>query len=108
MSAEGDTPAEGAGEVRVTSAFPPRTAAVGGYLEPIRAGGTLLWREGEAGTEVVLIRRPAQLARSCQRSRRCWATRMCSPIRARSARSAGLISGAIAVAAERTTSVLFR
>ncbi|MEU0490552.1 NUDIX hydrolase [Nocardiopsis sp. NPDC006139] len=60
MSAEGDTPAEGAGEVRVTSAFPPRTAAVGGYLEPIRAGGTLLWREGEAGTEVVLIRRPAR------------------------------------------------
>ncbi|NYH53489.1 8-oxo-dGTP diphosphatase [Nocardiopsis arvandica] len=36
----------------------PRRTAVGGYLEPIRAGGALLWREGAGGTEVVLIRRP--------------------------------------------------
>lgn len=52
--ASGDT-----GVVRVTSAFPPLDTAVGGYLEPIRAGGAVLWREGAGGvTEVVLIRRP--------------------------------------------------
>ncbi|GAA0988495.1 NUDIX hydrolase [Nocardiopsis tropica] len=46
-------------EVRVTSAFPQRDTAVGGYLEPIRAGGAVLWRTGAGGaTEVVLIRRP--------------------------------------------------
>nr|WP_211714758.1 NUDIX hydrolase [Nocardiopsis sp. MG754419] len=42
----------------MTSAFPPRDTAVGGYLEPIRAGGAVLWREGPAGLETVLIRRP--------------------------------------------------
>ncbi|MFV2196227.1 NUDIX hydrolase [Nocardiopsis sp. LOL_012] len=42
----------------MTSAFPPRDTAVGGYLEPIRAGGTVLWRTGADGPEVVLIRRP--------------------------------------------------
>ncbi|WP_116248285.1 NUDIX hydrolase [Nocardiopsis sp. FIRDI 009] len=47
------------GEPRVTSAFPPRDTAVGGYLEPIRAGGAVLWRTGPGGgAEVVLIRRP--------------------------------------------------
>lgn len=30
----------------------------GGYLEPIRAGGAVLWRDGANGREVVLIRRP--------------------------------------------------
>ncbi len=45
-------------EIRMTSAFPPRDTAVGGYLEPIRAGGAVLWRDGPAGREVVLIRRP--------------------------------------------------
>ncbi|WP_394350438.1 NUDIX hydrolase [Nocardiopsis quinghaiensis] len=35
-----------------------RRTAVGGYLEPIRAAGALLWREGAGGTEIVLIRRP--------------------------------------------------
>lgn len=46
-------------EIQVTSAFPPRDTAVGGYLEPIRAGGAVLWRPGvNGGTEVVLIRRP--------------------------------------------------
>lgn len=30
----------------------------GGYLEPIRAGGAVLWREGGNGLEVVLVRRP--------------------------------------------------
>jgi 8-oxo-dGTP pyrophosphatase MutT (NUDIX family) len=44
--------------IRVTSAFPPRETAVGGYLEPIRAGGAVLWRDTEQGREVVLIRRP--------------------------------------------------
>lgn len=45
-------------EIRMTSAFPPRDTAVGGYLEPIRAGGAVLWRDGPSGREVVLIRRP--------------------------------------------------
>ncbi|WP_017573117.1 NUDIX hydrolase [Nocardiopsis halotolerans] len=37
----------------------PRETAVGGYLEPIRAGGALLWRDGrDGGTEIILIRRP--------------------------------------------------
>ncbi|CAL9448523.1 putative 8-oxo-dGTP diphosphatase 1 [Nocardiopsis dassonvillei] len=49
-----ETPAGPAG------AFPPSTTAVGGYLEPIRAGGTLLWRRGGSGIEVVLIRRPVR------------------------------------------------
>ncbi|MBE3000281.1 NUDIX hydrolase [Nocardiopsis sp. HNM0947] len=45
--------------IRVTSAFPPRETAVGGYLEPIRAGGAVLWREAPGGgREVVLVRRP--------------------------------------------------
>ncbi|MEU3306746.1 NUDIX domain-containing protein [Nocardiopsis sp. NPDC006832] len=30
----------------------------GGYLEPIRAGGAVLWRDGANDREVVLIRRP--------------------------------------------------
>ncbi|MDT0330723.1 NUDIX hydrolase [Nocardiopsis lambiniae] len=55
MSADGT---EGIDPVRAHSA--PRTTAVGGYLEPIRAGGALLWREGGDGVEVVLIRRPAR------------------------------------------------
>ncbi|WP_017590344.1 NUDIX domain-containing protein [Nocardiopsis ganjiahuensis] len=45
-------------DIRVTSAFPPRETAVGGYLEPIRAGGAVLWRDTGRGREVVLIRRP--------------------------------------------------
>lgn len=44
--------------IRVTSAFPPRDTAVGGYLEPIRAGGAVLWRDSGRGRETVLIRRP--------------------------------------------------
>ncbi|WP_017616163.1 NUDIX hydrolase [Nocardiopsis salina] len=45
--------------IRVTSAFPTRETAVGGYLEPIRAGGAVLWREARGGgREVVLVRRP--------------------------------------------------
>lgn len=44
--------------VRVTSAFPTRDTAVGGYLEPIRAGGAVLWRDSGRGRQVVLIRRP--------------------------------------------------
>jgi 8-oxo-dGTP diphosphatase len=49
----------GPGAIPTTSAFPPRETAVGGYLEPIRAGGAVLWRPGvNGGTEVVLIRRP--------------------------------------------------
>ncbi|PDP86179.1 DNA mismatch repair protein MutT [Glycomyces fuscus] len=39
-------------------AGPLRETAVGGYLEPIRAAGALLWREGPDGTEIVLVRRP--------------------------------------------------
>ena len=45
-------------DIRVTSAFPPRDTAVGGYLEPIRAGGAVLWRDAGRSREVVLIRRP--------------------------------------------------
>ena len=62
MTENGEHSPEGAGpveDVRVTSAFPPRDTAVGGYLEPIRAGGAVLWRAGAGGViEVVLIRRP--------------------------------------------------
>ncbi|WP_236567671.1 NUDIX hydrolase [Nocardiopsis sp. FR6] len=35
-----------------------RRTAVGGFLEPIRAAGALLWRPGPHGPEVVLVRRP--------------------------------------------------
>ncbi|MBE1460067.1 8-oxo-dGTP diphosphatase [Nocardiopsis terrae] len=42
----------------MTSAFPPRDTAVGGYLEPIRAAGAVLWRDSSQGREVVLVRRP--------------------------------------------------
>ncbi|MFC4563145.1 NUDIX domain-containing protein [Nocardiopsis mangrovi] len=57
------------GEAVVTSAFPPRDTAPGGYLEPIRAAGAVLWRPrrgGPAGDgdtaasdrEVMLVHRP--------------------------------------------------
>ncbi|WP_047869829.1 NUDIX hydrolase [Nocardiopsis sp. RV163] len=39
-------------------AGPLRETAIGGYLEPIRAAGALLWRDGAGGTEIVLVRRP--------------------------------------------------
>ncbi|GAB3694684.1 NUDIX hydrolase [Nocardiopsis oceani] len=51
-------PGAGGSGIRVTSAFPPRDTAVGGYLEPIRAGGAVLWRGSPEEREVVLIRRP--------------------------------------------------
>lgn len=44
-------------KIAVTSAFPPRETAVGGYLEPIRAAGALLWRDARE-REVVLVHRP--------------------------------------------------
>ncbi|GLU47540.1 NUDIX hydrolase [Nocardiopsis ansamitocini] len=34
--------------------------AVGGYLEPIRAAGAVLWREGSDGRAVALVHRPAR------------------------------------------------
>ncbi|TDQ55029.1 8-oxo-dGTP diphosphatase [Actinorugispora endophytica] len=41
-----------------TSAFPPRGTAPGGYMEPIRAAGAVLWRDGAHGREVALVHRP--------------------------------------------------
>ncbi|OLT27863.1 DNA mismatch repair protein MutT [Nocardiopsis sp. CNR-923] len=60
MESRDQTQTEGVlGQPRFTSAFPPRDTAVGGYLEPIRAGGAVLWRDGGgAEPEIVLIRRP--------------------------------------------------
>ncbi len=49
-----------AGDHGAAAAAPAPATAAGGYLEPIRAGGTVLWRRSGAGTEVVLIRRPAR------------------------------------------------
>ncbi|MFC3999813.1 NUDIX domain-containing protein [Nocardiopsis sediminis] len=57
------------GEPVVTSAFPPRDTAPGGYLEPIRAAGAVLWRPRQGGPagdgdtaasdrEVLLVHRP--------------------------------------------------
>ncbi|GAA4939954.1 NUDIX hydrolase [Streptomonospora halophila] len=45
--------------ITTTSAFPPRDTAPGGYLEPIRAAGTVLWRgETPEEREVALVHRP--------------------------------------------------
>ncbi|GAA3751783.1 NUDIX hydrolase [Salinactinospora qingdaonensis] len=44
--------------VTVTSAFPNQATAPGGYMEPIRAGGAVLWREIDTEIEVALIHRP--------------------------------------------------
>ncbi|MET9783335.1 NUDIX hydrolase [Nocardiopsis alba] len=60
MSGHGTGSGNGTTDIRVTSAFPPRDTAVGGYLEPIRAGGAVLWRDGDRGREIVLIRRPGR------------------------------------------------
>ncbi|MEY9213952.1 NUDIX hydrolase [Thermobifida halotolerans] len=46
--------------ITVTSAFPPRDTAPGGYLEPIRAAGAVLWRDTGHGREVALIHRPGR------------------------------------------------
>ncbi|WP_046468843.1 NUDIX hydrolase [Allosalinactinospora lopnorensis] len=52
-------PEYGSGEISVTSAFPPRDTAPGGYMEPIRAAGAVLWRDtGAEENEVALIHRP--------------------------------------------------
>ncbi|MUL43946.1 NUDIX hydrolase [Streptomonospora sp. PA3] len=44
--------------ITVTSAFPPRDTAPGGYLEPIRAAGAVLWRGDPTACEVALVHRP--------------------------------------------------
>ncbi|MGV2387278.1 MAG UNVERIFIED_CONTAM: DNA mismatch repair protein MutT, partial [Thermobifida fusca] len=34
------------------------SAAPGGYLEPVRAAGTVLWRDTGRGREIALVHRP--------------------------------------------------
>lgn len=46
-----------AGDARPAGGAPCRAAELGGFLEPVRSGGALLWREGAEGVEVVLVRR---------------------------------------------------
>lgn len=53
--AEPETPEEPA-----AGASAPQDAAPGGYLEPIRAAGAVLWRDGGRGSEVALIHRPGR------------------------------------------------